>query len=83
MRMSRYHDPNPRPRRLDIELREIMDGVDRGSAKLKELPLRNRLRPNTLVIVSTYSCNRRYGRQPRKYVGVADVATMNDTIAAL
>ena len=53
------------------------------SAKLKELPLRNRLRPNTLVIVPTYSGNWRYGRKPRKYFRVADVAAMNDTITAL
>ncbi len=60
-----------------------MDGVDIDSAKLKELRLRNRLRPNTLVIVPTYSGNRRYGRKPRKYFRVADVAAMNDTITAL
>ena len=60
MRMSRYHDPNPRCRRLNIELREVMDGVNIDATELEELSLRNRLRPSALVIIPTNSCNWRY-----------------------
>lgn len=60
-----------------------MDGVNIGSTKLKELRLRNRVRPSTLVIVPTNSCDWRYGRQLRKYFGVANIAAMDNTIATL
>ncbi len=60
-----------------------MDGVYVDSTKLKELRLRNRLGPGTLVIVPTNSSNWRYGRQPRKYSGVANIAAVKDSIATL
>ncbi len=61
MRMAGYHDPNPRRGRINIELREVMDRVNVGSTKLKELRLRNRFRPSPLVIVPTNGGNWRYG----------------------
>jgi len=60
-----------------------MDGVNIDSTKLKELRLRNRLRPSTLVIVPTNRGNWRYGRESRKYVGVANITAMKNTIATL
>ncbi len=60
-----------------------MDGVNIDSTKLKELRLRNRLRPSTLVIVPTNSCNWRYARKLRKYFAVADISAVKNTIATL
>ena len=53
------------------------------SGELKEFRFRNGRRPCTLVVVTTDSCNGRYGGQPRKYLGVANVPAMKNAVATL
>lgn len=59
-----------------------MDGVNTDPAEFKELSLRERFRPRTLIVVPTNSRGWRDSRQLSKNVAIADIATVEDVIAS-
>ncbi len=81
--MARHDDLNACGVRLHVELREIVDCIDEDLADLNELGLAEARRPRPAVVVASHCGNRRDGRERLEHAGIAEVAAVNDAVAAL
>ena len=70
-------------RRTDvIELCKVMQDVDGHLCDLEDLGFRNRFRPGPFIVVAAHGGQWRQAPQLIQHPGVADIARVNDEIAA-
>jgi hypothetical protein len=82
MRMTGNDDTNPRGAGVDIELREIVDDVDEYVAYPDQLGLTQARRPRLRIIIASDGNQRSHGGEFLENLGPADVAAVDDVIAA-
>ena len=81
--MSGNDDPNARRQRIYIELSKVVDCINPYLAHLHHLGLSELLRPGSSVIIPAYRGDRRYRAEFIQSSWVADVARVDDQVAAL
>lgn len=82
MRMTRDDDLEPRRCRVEIQLGQVVNDVDNRVAYLQHFGFADGRRPGTVVVVSPHRGDRRNFSKRSENVRVADVARVDDIVAA-
>ncbi len=68
---------------IDVDLREIVDRIDKHTADPQEVGFRNAGCPGFAVVVAPYNRQRRDRSQRFEDANIADVPAMHDEVAPL
>src|SRR5262245_53679366 len=82
VRVARHNHVNASGSRVYVELRKIVNSVEVGAIDFEELGFGERICPCASVVVAADCRNRREGGELGKYLSSADIAAVDDVLAA-
>ena len=83
VRVPRDHDPHANRDGVDVQVRDVMDHVEEHPAQLHQRGPGDALRPGAKVVVAAHGGQWRDRAQCIEYGGFADVARMDEVVAAV